>query len=659
MRAKILASVGALVLCSLLGSTVSLLRITEVRNSLDAINRTAIPFGRILTQLQADSDILAREMERRLGTVHWKDPHWRPQPTPRWIVEVLSHELAVARSMLSQPEGWESPEVRDRWNGWVDEVAAGLESMQVKSRSVYDSLVAGDLKAAARLYPEWKAQGDSWARRVEWGTREYERGLRRRFATAESSVSGLRTGLQVILAVVVVLSLLLLWLGERALRPLAELTRLARDITERGLRKEDKARLPAFPLTRGDEVSGLGREFHRMATALLEREKTVETQRGRLEAQNRLLREMGSLNENVLRSIRSVLIATDPQGRITQCNALAAEFLGRSPEAVIGTRLADHERLAPVVAGIGAAALDETARIAPTELRAGLGEQKRVYGGRVQPLRDEEGASAGLILALEDLTDQLDLERRLRSAENLAAVGRMSAQVAHEVRNPLHAIGLEAEYALEALSGNESAGGARQSLQSILAGVDRLEKITQSYLRLSRLTEGTRGRVDLRDVLEAVLATYYPVCEARGVRVDWRLERAASFLVLGDRDLLEQAFGNLVRNALEALEGAGVESPRIDWSLGNTEDGRVWVRIQDNGPGVSAAILDRLFSPFVTTKAQGTGLGLSFSRKVLADHGGDLRLGPASPGGGACFELLIPGAAVAEETRKPEGEAVV
>src|SRR5262249_33534079 len=162
--------------------------------------------------------------------------------------------------------------------------------------------------------------------------------------------------------------------------------RLAREITRRGLRREDKSLLPEMSLGRSDEVGNLAREFRRMATALLEREKA-----------------------------------------------------------------------------------------------------------------------------------ELDLQERLRRAENLAAIARMSAQVAHGVRNPLHSIGLEAEVASE-LAGKAGQTALKQSLQSILASVDRLEKITDNYLRLSKLSAGEKSRVDLRQLLESVLATYAPVCEAQGVR---------------------------------------------------------------------------------------------------------------------------------------------
>src|SRR5690606_21417439 len=108
---------------------------------------------------------------------------------------------------------------------------------------------------------------------------------------------------------------------------------------------EDKALLPAVPLLRNDEVSALAREFHRMATALLERERTVETQKDRLQESNRRLREMGALNGNILSSIQSILIVTDLEGRVTQCNPVAARWLGAAVESVLASQVASWQRL--------------------------------------------------------------------------------------------------------------------------------------------------------------------------------------------------------------------------------------------------------------------------------------------------------------------------
>src|SRR5690606_37870733 len=130
------------------------------------------------------------------------------------------------------------------------------------------------------------ADFEAWSKQLRWGIQLHESSLRERFTETQASVSQLRTGLELIFGVVVAFSLLMLWLGERALRPLDELTRLVRSITERGLKREDKNALPEIAMHRDDEVSALAREFHRMATQLLEWEKVVDGQKRALADQN-------------------------------------------------------------------------------------------------------------------------------------------------------------------------------------------------------------------------------------------------------------------------------------------------------------------------------------------------------------------------------------
>lgn len=648
LRQRVLGIVGCLVMLSFFGSAISLYRITDVNRSLDSINRVSVPLGRLFTQMQSDADVLKRELDRRLGNSHWSDPHWKPRPIPHWIEDVITSEVLRAQVLISKDLPWATPEARIKWRQWAEGLAQGFDGLKAEAARIYVALDQKDLETAAQLYPHWTASLDSWNRQLQWGVEEYERSLRQTFTQAEDRVAELRTGLEITVVVVVCLSLLLLWLGERALRPLSELTRLAREITRRGPRREDKTALPEIALSRNDEVSQLAREFHRMATALLEREKIVDSQKSRLTDQNRQLREIGEMNRNILNSIESVLIVTDLQGRITQCNPVACRWLARTPEELVGTWLTawPEFRSFGIQDGWTSRVRESTGvwRIEP----ARVGE--RVYGGQVMPLwQAGEGdvignaahPASGAIWVLEDLTEDLSLQERLRDAEKLAAVGRMSAQVAHEVRNPLHSIGLEAELAAEAAAklGNLP---LKQSLQSILVAVDRLEKITENYLKLSRLSAGENTQLDLGQTLETVLAAYAPAFEAQGVRVDWQRETNASFAVWGDGDLLENALGNLLRNSLQALETLPRGQGTIDVRLGNTESNRIWLQIRDNGPGIEPSVRERLFSPFVTTRAQGTGLGLSFVKKVLEDHSGSVSSLDLGAGQGACFELLIP-----------------
>lgn len=663
LRQKILAFVSALIVLSLLGSTISLYRITEINRVLDAINRVSIPLGRLFAQMQSDADVFRRELDRSLGSSHWRDPHWKPHPIPRWIQEVLDNEVTRVKELVQDTSEWGTVEAQHRWQEWANGIAVGYEGLKDDANRLNAALEQNDEATANQLYPRWIAGMDAWARQLQWGASEYDRTLRQTFALAESRATELRTGLEMILIVVVSLSLLLLWLGERALRPLGELTALARDIARRGLRREDKSALPEIPMSRQDEVSQLAREFHRMATALLEREKTVEAQKSRLEEQNRLLRTIGELNEDILNSISSVLIVTDLSGKVTQANPVAAHWLGQGHGAddniqithdrIIGTRLADWPRIAPF---FGENTFLTTERRLDTRELGG-----RMYGGHLMTLKSEQGEARGAVIVLDDQTEELSLQERLRIAENLAAVGRMSAQVAHEVRNPLHSLGLEAEMAAER-AGRLGDVSLKQSLQSILSSVDRLEKITDNYLKLSRLSAGQKRIVDVGEVLEAVLATYAPVCESQGVHVDWKREERSRLRVYADPDLLEQVFGNLFRNALQALEGR--PDPKIHWAMGSAESGKVWARIQDNGPGIATEVRARIFNPFVTTRAQGTGLGLSFVKKVLEDHGGSVDLiefanGDRSSrvaGHGACFEIGLPPAPSEEKSEERMNE---
>ncbi len=543
MRSRVFGFVGGLIVLSLGASSLSLLQISEVNQTLDSINRISLPLNKLFAQMQIDADVYRREAQKSIGSIYWNDARWIPRPIPGWIVEVVDAEIERLQGLVSRLP--KSKQLSADWAGWSGELESDFKRLQTDGVAIYSALERKDFETATRLYPGWNARLEDWGKKLQWGVGIHDQSLRDRFTDAQASVGQLRTGLEVILGVVVCLSLLMLWVGDRALRPLDELTRLARSITERGLRRGDKESLPELPLHRDDEVSALAREFHRMTTQLLEWEKVVDGQKRVLADQNQLLQ------------------------------------------------------------------------------------------------------------------DKVSLQEKLKEIEHLAAVGRLSAQVAHEVRNPLHAIGLEAELALETATavGNAS---LRSALQAILASVDRLEKITENYLRLSRMGSGETKVVELSTLLEGVLATYATAIEKAGVRVDWKRDANRPLSVRVDETNLEQAAGNLLNNALQA--GA----TRIHFHVGAYESGRVFMRIEDDGSGVSESVRTKLFTPFSTTKAQGTGLGLSFVKKVAEENGGDVRFVEHTRLGGAGFEIVLPeaiGADVPLENpalpSQTEGEALV
>jgi two-component system NtrC family sensor kinase len=224
----------------------------------------------------------------------------------------------------------------------------------------------------------------------------------------------------------------------------------------------------------------------------------------------------------------------------------------------------------------------------------------------------------------------------LRRAERLAAVGRISAQITHELRNPLNAIGLNAELLQEELEG--SAAPPREAIQLVSAisrEVDRLNGVAEEYLRFARLPRPQLARQDLGEILSSLLDFLAPELEA--ARIEVRRELAASLpSVQGDEGQLRAVFLNLLRNSREAMPGGGVVTVRT-----GRAEGAVAAEVSDTGGGIPPGDLTRIFEAFYSTKERGTGLGLAFTQQVVKEHGGSIRC-ESEVGRGTTFTVLLP-----------------
>lgn len=226
-------------------------------------------------------------------------------------------------------------------------------------------------------------------------------------------------------------------------------------------------------------------------------------------------------------------------------------------------------------------------------------------------------------------------EHRLIRSERLATVGRMAAQIAHEVRNPLSSIGLNAE-----LLGDELADRGdepRKLIASISSEVDRLTEITETYLRFARLP---RPKLE-SESLGAIVASVVEL--ARGELAQAGVTLAVDVApqlpdIAADEAQLRQALINLIRNAREAMTVGG---KRLEISVRHEPPGQVVVRIADSGPGIGDADIGKIFDPFFSTKERGTGLGLALVHQIVVDHGGRIEVA-SPPGGGATFTLSFP-----------------
>jgi len=239
-------------------------------------------------------------------------------------------------------------------------------------------------------------------------------------------------------------------------------------------------------------------------------------------------------------------------------------------------------------------------------------------------------------------------ERQLR-AGRLAAVGRMAAHVTHEVRNPLSSMALNAEMLGDELDAmGEPGSESRRLVGSIQKEIDRLTRITEEYLRVARLPTPRLQREDLGALVEDTVLFVAQEMSVAGVELAKVIEAGVP-VVRADESQLRQALLNLLRNAREAMELASVASPRVTVRVTpRSRDGVAGaaVCVSDAGPGLSPDAMAHLFELFFTTKARGSGLGLSLSREIAVAHGGSLAAERASEadGGGASFVIWLPAA---------------
>jgi signal transduction histidine kinase len=228
-------------------------------------------------------------------------------------------------------------------------------------------------------------------------------------------------------------------------------------------------------------------------------------------------------------------------------------------------------------------------------------------------------------------------QKELVVAERMATVGQLSLKVAHEVRNPIAAIGLNAELLGDIVGGRSEAEmvEAKGLVGAIRDQVGALDALTEEYLAFARFPRPQFDEDSVNEVVAAVTEFVRPLAARQGIAVHLEIDPAVPAMAI-DRSLLRQGVLNLIKNGLEALSQGGaltVTTRRLDTV--------VEIAVSDNGPGFSEDVGARLFEQFFTTKPQGSGLGLSITRQIAEEHGGQVRW-TSQPGAGATFIITLP-----------------
>jgi len=212
----------------------------------------------------------------------------------------------------------------------------------------------------------------------------------------------------------------------------------------------------------------------------------------------------------------------------------------------------------------------------------------------------------------------------------------LSAAIAHEIRNPIAA----AKSLLQQIAEDPGARETTEYVAVALAELERVERSVSHLLRYARDEDVKLRPMALVDAVEAALTRLGERIEKSGVSVEREFTTWGE--LEGDREKLERVVGNLVENALDALAAGATGAPHIKLAVGESLSGaEVWLRVEDNGPGIEPAELERILKPFVTSKPHGTGLGLAISEKLVRAHGGSLQV-ESKPGAGSCFAISLP-----------------
>jgi two-component system sensor histidine kinase PilS (NtrC family) len=366
-------------------------------------------------------------------------------------------------------------------------------------------------------------------------------------------------------------------------------------------------------------LAGVGALSYLLAGELQRTEASLASER-------RVVADLVTLHQDIVRSLTSGLVTIDLAGRILTVNETASELLG-----------ADHagRDVEEILPGLRArlADLPPGEELRRADLALPRDDRALVLGISVSPLRDVRDRVIGRVINFTDLTELRRMEQQMKHAERMATIGQLAAGIAHEIRNPLASMSGSIELLQQAAEVSED---DRTLMQIVVREIDRLNALINDLLDYANPRPRQPARFDLAVMIDETVTVFRQDRSRGDVDVQTILPPAGALTVEADPAKLRQVVWNLVRNAADAAATGGGHVVVSVAELGSD----VEIAITDDGPGIAAEHLPRIFDPFFTTKKKGTGLGLATCLSVITEHGGDIEV-TSEPGKGTRFVIRL------------------
>jgi two-component system sensor histidine kinase PilS (NtrC family) len=373
--------------------------------------------------------------------------------------------------------------------------------------------------------------------------------------------------------------------------------------------------------------SQLAKHIHR-------NEREITTARTELATATRDLADYRLFNDRIIESMRSGLVTTDLAGNIITFNRAAEEITGYKAQDIRGQNIygvfGDIEKQIEV----GLESIRTRTRLPRFDIGCQTADGREIHlGFSVAPLVDESNNSRGYVLTFQDLTEVMELEREVRRQERLAALGKMAAGLAHEIRNPLASMRGSVQVLASELSFSTDQS---QLMDIVLRESDRLNRIVSDFLTYARPPKMERSVIELGGLLGETAALLRNSSELRPDHQIIEEHPSEAVFYLGDPNQIRQIFWNLARNAIQAMPFGGDLCIKLDAK----PDSEVSITFSDTGQGMSREQKERLFEPF-NSSSGGTGLGMAIVYQLVRDHSGKI-LVESEAGSGTSISIKLP-----------------